>query len=609
MKKNILTLFLLLGLWCSSCQDQLENDFMDPERYPAPSSVKAAGMFSKMSYEWGTFVQDYGTWYYLLRWSIPHYAQISSFMMNSAWDSYWTDWERTDGSGFTANQVNRQMYPMIERCRYWGIIKVDYENASEAEKSQMQLYYELMTMIKDYNYLKLVDLYNSLPYKNALRGYEGILFAEYDDPEEIYTMALNSIKESTENIEAAYNKLTDENKSIFVKQDIIFSGNIQKWIQWGNALRLKNAVRISGVNEAVAKQHIQDLLAKNNFPNEDFTFPVYTVDQFQEVLNGGGLTWVRGVMEHYHYALYIPNTIMKRLNHGKAIYEPGIDDPRLPLIALPTRFGDYRGVRMDRSAPDNQPMYEWHQENVVEGERPEGISDSEWTALKRFNQAYTAGRYYPQYGMSINYQSVYNNLTFLCSNFPAYLISRAEVDLFLAEISLKGLGNTQKSAADYIEDAFRHSTDFWYNIQTNIPAKWDELKPTMFANKDIKPARPDREPETVMAQYAGFLRKQYTEATDKLEIIMQQKYVHLNLLGTYELWTELRRTRRPKLEPITTRDVNMAKPMIERITYHPDEPIKNQEFFKKVQDQNNFTSPIFWVANPNESYYRDNYIE
>lgn len=36
------------------------------------------------------------------------------------------------------------------------------------------------------------------------------------------------------------------------------------------------------------------------------------------------------------YANFIPNVIMKRMNHGTNTYEPGIDDPRLPVIAMPT---------------------------------------------------------------------------------------------------------------------------------------------------------------------------------------------------------------------------------------------------------------------------------
>jgi hypothetical protein len=36
---------------------------------------------------------------------------------------------------------------------------------------------------------------------------------------------------------------------------------------------------------------------------------------------------------------------------------------------------------------------------------------------------------------------------------------------------------------------------------------------------------------------------------DKMEILMQQKFIHLNLMLPYELWAELRRTGHPKLEP------------------------------------------------------------
>lgn len=608
MKKYIISLCLSTGMLFFSCQDKLESEFMNPEIYPAPESVEAAGMFTKMCYEWKIFVQDYGEWYYLMQWSIPNYAQIVHFPMISALDSYWENWERTDGMGFTDGQVNQQMYQIIERSRYWGIIKVKYEQADEEGKAQMELYYNLITMIKEFNYLKLVDLYNDLPYKNALRGVEGVFFVEYDKADEIYTLALQSIKEATDNLEAAFNKLTEANKAIFKNQDIVFDGDIEKWKQWGNSIRLKHAVRMSGVNEAVAREHIQDLLQKNNFPTEDLTFPVHTIDQFQAVLNGGGETWIRGVMELYHVIGYMSNTIMKRLNHGTSFYEPGIDDPRLPLLALQTRYGDYRGVSMNRGHEYNEPQYQAFRKELEAG-KPEGVSDAEWVGLQNPYQAYAAGRYYPQYGMSINLWSAYNNVTYFCSDFPAYLMSRAEIDLFLAEISMKGLGTTPKSAVEHVVDAFHHSTDFWYNIQANVPARWHDMTPAIYAGKDIKPANPARESAAVMTQYADFLRQQYNDAPDKLEIIMQQKYLHLNLMGSYELWAELRRTRRPKLEPYTTRDVTNAKPMIERITYHPSEATMNEENYLKVRDQDNYITPIFWVSNPSETYYRDSHLE
>jgi hypothetical protein len=63
---------------------------------------------------------------------------------------------------------------------------------------------------------------------------------------------------------------------------------------------------------------------------------------------------------------FIPNILMKRINRNSTRYEPGIDDPRLPVIAMPTqysnysanpavRFVDYRGVSMNADA--QKPVY------------------------------------------------------------------------------------------------------------------------------------------------------------------------------------------------------------------------------------------------------------
>lgn len=81
------------------------------------------------------------------------------------------------------------------------------------------------------------------------------------------------------------------------------------------------------------------------------------------------------------------------------------------------------------------------------------------------------------------------------------------------------------------------------------------------------------------------------------------------MIGIYELWSELRRTRRPKLEPVTTLNDVKAKVMIERAHYPSSEQSTNAVEYAKVQEQDKYTSPIFWVKNPSESFYRDTYID
>lgn len=93
---------------------------------------------------------------------------------------------------------------------------------------------------------------------------------------------------------------------------------------------------------------------------------------------------------------------------------------------------------------------------------------------------------------------------------------------------------------------------------------------------------------------------------------MQQKYIHLNLMAPNECWTELRRTRHPKLEPVNFPPYfTNIKPQVERIKYPDSEELNNTENFAKVKAENNYSSPIYYVPQDkrSESYYRDTFIE
>jgi hypothetical protein len=306
--------------------------------------------------------------------------------------------------------------------------------------------------------------------------------------------------------------------------------------------------------------------------------------------------WLRGLGEN-SFASFIPDIIMRRMNRGQASYEPGIDDPRLPVIAMPTKYFDgpynpavnnrkYIGVTYNTDA--QKPDY-------TAGERYATTPNSFILSLQQ------------------NAKSQYNYTTYIHNaKFPAYMMSRAEVDLVLAEIALKNLGNTGKTADQHIKDAISHSTDFWY-------ARDEESRMAQsFINKAVAgsyfngpatfatgrfgedsalyfhPAKPSA---AIVNQYADSIATRFnTRANeeDKMELIMQQKYIHLNLVAPYELWAELRRTRHPYLEPMTFTG-KVMKPFPERLKYPMSALQTNADQYQKVKDQDNFTSPVFWV--------------
>ena len=101
----------------------------------------------------------------------------------------------------------------------------------------------------------------------------------------------------------------------------------------------------------------------------------------------------------------------------------------------------------------------------------------------------------------------------------------------------------------------------------------------------------------IVSQYADSIVTRFNgraNIEDKMEILMQQKYVHLNLVAPYELWSELRRTRHPYLEPMTFTGV-VTKPFPERLRYPTSAAQTNTANYQQVQTQDNFTTPIFWV--------------
>ncbi len=185
------------------------------------------------------------------------------------------------------------------------------------------------------------------------------------------------------------------------------------------------------------------------------------------------------------------------------------------------------------------------------------------------------------------------------------MFSLGELDLLLAEIALKNLANTGKTAEEHIKDAVIHSVNFWYNLNMNSSYKSD---PDAGGLGDVLyPAKPD---DASIAVWGDKVKADFVaapSADDKMEILMQQKYLHLNILHPYELWTELRRTGHPKLEPFTWRGENM-KPFPERVRYPTDEQRNNASNLSKVADQNNMTSKIFWVpGDRNPNLYWDNH--
>lgn len=600
MKRILLYILIIPLVFGSSCSDKLDEDWLDPQVYqPKPEEV-ISGLFTHMQ-KTRFFMKDYGEWYWFLSgWyqSFMGATQLAEFLpYSSDYINIWADYRYGDIDYFIDN-ANGNTYNRFTRLytelNNYGLIRDELAALDEAEVNDNLVYAKLSTILKDIVALQTVDLFNSIPYFDAYKGTQGVIFAPYDDPMEIYKAVIDEYQTIAQELPGIYNNMSDLAKSTFATQDIYFKGDISKWVQFINAHILKSCIRLSGVASDYVKPFMTEAI--KNLPTEDFTFASPYVNENRIGNSAGGIVR-RGMYEQY-YAMTIPDVIMCRMNRGKDIYEKNIDDPRLPAIAM--------GYNKDGKS-DSVEYYgvsgNWERNKYLRNLPADG-GQKRNTAIR------------PQYPMDVMVKSCpwtfYNPITYVLGESPFYLFSRAEVDLLLAEAALKGLTSTGKTAGQHMNDAVQHSTDFWYamnSVPNYVGDMADDTK------KILTPEKPDA---GVIGSYATTIQNEFEAAggvEDKMEIIMQQKYIHLNVWEAFECFAEIRRTRHPKLEPITCSGTSSslvnATMMLERFKLPPSEKANNYDEYSKVMAEDEWGSPIFWVPQDkvNETYFMSEAIK
>jgi hypothetical protein len=582
-----------------SCNDELDRDWNNPNAYrPKPDEV-VSGLFTRLQKN-RFWMKDYGEWYwYLNGWDqgLLQITQVCTYVpYTSAYCDFWADDNYGDVENFVS-AANGNIPAKFERfytdMNNYGLIRDEVATLSGEEYDNTVLYLKLATILKDVVALQTVDLFNSIPYFNAFRGSEGIFFTPYDDPLEIYKSVIREYRTIAGEIPAVYEKMSDLSKNTFARQDVFFKGDVEKWVQYINAQTLKSCIRISGVAADFVKPVLTEAIKQ--LPTTDFTFPSPQANENRVGISSGGIMQ-RGLYEQYHQ-LCVPDIIMTRINRGKDIYETGIDDPRLPVLTI-----GYSETGKADSVEYYGVSGNWARNKYLRTLPVDAALPIDSCRRNVYPQGITAQYYvvYPSVSMDIMVKSCrwsyYNPVTFVLSESPLYIFSLAETDLLLAEAALKDLASTGKSAGQHINDAVVHSTDFWYmmNASTNYAGEMsDETK------KMLTPAKPSSD---IINNYASVIQGEFETAAgveDKMEILMQQKYIHLNILEAFECFAELRRTRHPRLEPITchgsSTQLDNATMMVERLKLPTSERTNNFEEYSKVMADDLWGKPVFWV--------------
>lgn len=253
--KNKIYIFLLaITISLLSCTNQFE-DFKNDDVRLTSEDVSAKFFFPStqtnlyMPAGWnylfanvmlGSAYGGYGSFGYKNSWESPDVV----FNTTRSWGAAGNDWGVFSGYFLTIDGFLRQVKP-------GGTLE---NNLMEAVGNIMKAsYFSIYT-----------DLWGELPYSEV--GQEGVLTPKFDTQETIYKGLIDQLDHAMSAIGA--NVTTGEGNDDIGEYDLMFSGDLQKWKTYANALKLRIALRAKGApGENFAETAITQALA-NPLPTE-----------------------------------------------------------------------------------------------------------------------------------------------------------------------------------------------------------------------------------------------------------------------------------------------------------------------------------------------------
>ncbi len=236
MKKTIYLQIILSLFFVSSCTKDFEEINTNPN---APIEVEPNLLLRQVIYNFGEEMSYEG------------------FVAGNLLGQYFTaiDFNLFDRHSLTEPQFGGNPWPVIYTNLRDNelILNLSKNNASAA------VYEGPALILKSYMTAMLTDIYGDVPYSQALKGTEGNVTPAYDMQEEIY-LGENGI---LTNLDKAIILIQDYAGVQPLEGDILFKGNLAKWLTFAKSLKIKYLMRVS--NEMNPSNELQQMFSEGDF--------------------------------------------------------------------------------------------------------------------------------------------------------------------------------------------------------------------------------------------------------------------------------------------------------------------------------------------------------
>ena len=496
--KYITIITMACALFFASCSDEyMENKNTDPSK---AATIDPNAQLTTAQ------LQTYGDLSMMEIYRNYHYAFTQQLM--GCWN--------------TTNYGGRHTLDNNEMSRIWtsfytqslkNIIDAQYRTAEDAEKVNIN---SVLRIYRVYLMSIITDTYGDAPFSEAGLGFlEGKFNPKYDKQEDIYNAFFLELEDAVNKIDPTKDKVTG---------DLIYAGDVTKWQQLANSLRLRFAMRISNVNPTKAQTEFENALAANGGVITDASSDAlikYMTIAFsfgQEAYSdyrGNSLSQLLFGNDPANNPSYLCSTFFNQL------YNSG--DPRTFKISR-----CYYDGLMSATSPDNRV-------DITQEMIEKGIAFS-----PRDPGAYSWEPWPTGYDSDICAELAVNNPSvtatmarevepklannFLKSDNPGVVMTSAEVKFLMAEATVKKWNVGSVSAEDLYKQGVRSAIDF---LTDNYGCT-----------------------ATTDAEFDAFIQDKgafgHTD-NQKLEAINTQAWI-LHFTNPAECWATVRRSGYPKLK-------------------------------------------------------------
>lgn len=384
-------------------------------------------------------------------------------------------------------------------------------------------------------FARLTDIYGDVPYMDAGKGfYTGNLSPKYDKQQDIYTDLLKEVDEASAALAVDGSKITG---------DAIFQGDVAKWQKFGYSLMVRLAMRLTKVDENMAKTYLTKAAGKTMESNADNAYLVHDVSGARITQNRNSQVLLGdGGQENYYvkWSATFINILKART------------DPRLGKVAVLNLYAN-DGAKTQNTNFNANPAV---QKGMPNGKDLSGIAGRDI-------------RQDPSFTTFNDYSGPHPRL--IERDGPTLIMTYAETELLWAEAAQRY--NIGGSAALHYNNGVKAAM-------------------TYLSVYDPSLAISDADAE------AYLLLNPYVAATG-LEQINTQYWLHTNtMLDFYESWSNWRRSGFPVLTPVVYPNNVTNGTIPRRFVYPVDEKANNatnyNEAVARLTGGDNLTSRVWW---------------